>query len=71
MNVALHRTYLDLSEAERREAAKAAKARYQGVLSSPGIVLTAEQTTHLRSRLRQLAKWVAGTLPVEGLESGV
>jgi hypothetical protein len=60
----IRKTYLDLSPGQRRQAAKAAKARYQGVLSDPGIVLTPEQRADIQARLRHLARWEAGTLPV-------
>lgn len=60
----IRKTYLDLPAGLRREAAKAAKARYQGMLSSPGIVLTPEQRADIQARLQHLARWASGTIPV-------
>ena len=60
----IHKTYLDLPAAQRREAAKAAKARYQGMLSNPVVALTPEQRAQIQAQVRHLAQWAAGTLPV-------
>ena len=60
----IRRTYLDLPVAQRQEAAKQAKARYQGMLANPAVVLTEQQRAYLQEQVRRIARWAAGTLPL-------
>ena len=57
----LRAKYLDVPMQHRRDAAKAAKDRYQALLADP--TLSKEQREHLVERVRRASKWEAGTLP--------
>jgi len=58
----IRRSYLDLSPEQRREGAKAVKARITAALGSPG--LTPDQTRQLQGQMHKIAMWESGTLGV-------
>lgn len=54
------RNYLSLPDAQRREAAQAARNRIKEALRTPG--LTEEQTQRFQLELKKISQWVAGKL---------
>lgn len=54
----IRRNYKDLSPEKRRAGAKAARARIQGALATPG--LNAAQVAALQSQLDKISQWEAG-----------
>ncbi len=62
-----HYTYLDIDPEVRHKAAKDAKERMRGMMMDPS--LTPEQRVLLEERVRHLASWEAGELPVLSAES--
>lgn len=62
-------TYLDIPEDLRREAAGRTRADLKMLLVNP--TYSDEQKKAIQNQLDQLAKWEAGTLPVEGVTPAV
>ncbi len=57
-----HRTYLDLSDEQRRVAANDARSRLRTHLTNPFI--TGDQTAFIQSRLAEIDKWERGEVEV-------
>lgn len=59
----LRATYLDVPASQRRQAARAAKARYQALLADP--TLSKAQRDNLRALIKLASKWESGSLPTK------
>jgi len=57
---AIRLNYLDLSPEQRRDGAKAVRARLQATLANPS--LSQEQTKQLKGQVQKIDAWEAGTL---------
>ena len=57
---AIRLNYLDLPPEQRRDGAKAVRARIKAILADPS--LAKDQIQHLKDQLQKINSWEAGTL---------